>query len=103
MPRPAGSPESQIKKLETGFDAGGAASLQNALEVALGPLRGVPPYGQREVHILMAALSTCDPGSIADTIKTCKEQRVRVSIVGAWHQPACSTRFTLQCATCAAS
>ncbi len=35
-----------------------------------------------EVLVLFAALSTCDPGNILDSIKAAKQQRVRVSIVG---------------------
>ena len=32
--------------------------------------------------ILFAALSTCDPGNILETIRAAKQQRVRVSVVG---------------------
>ena len=35
-----------------------------------------------QVLILFAALSTCDPGNILETIRAAKQQRVRVSIVG---------------------
>jgi hypothetical protein len=44
------------------MDAGGDASLQNALEVAVEALKDIPPYGHREVLFLLAALTTCDPG-----------------------------------------
>ncbi|KAL6762870.1 Ssl1-like-domain-containing protein [Haematococcus lacustris] len=79
----SGSPESQIRRLEAAqLGAEGAASLQNALDMSVASLRNIPPYGHREVLILFAALSTCDPGSIFDSIKAAKEAKVRVSVVG---------------------
>ena len=35
-----------------------------------------------QVLILLAALSTCDPGNILDTIAAAKEAKVRVSVIG---------------------
>lgn len=35
-----------------------------------------------QVLIVFAAMSTCDPGNIRDTIKAAKEARCRVSVVG---------------------
>lgn len=35
-----------------------------------------------QVLILLAALSTCDPGDILETIAAVKQKKVRVSIVG---------------------
>ncbi|CAK0742284.1 hypothetical protein CVIRNUC_001385 [Coccomyxa viridis] len=78
----AGSPEAHIAKLQGAMDAGGDASLQNAMNVALDSLKSIPPYGHREVLILFAALSTCDPGNVMDAVKAAKERNVRVSIVG---------------------
>ena len=42
----------------------------------------IPPYGSREVLVLLSSLSTCDPGSIVDAIKTTKASNLRVSILG---------------------
>lgn len=50
----------------------GQASLQNALDVASGALADVPTYGLREVLILFAGLSTCDPGEISHSIAATK-------------------------------
>lgn len=40
---------------------GGDLSLQNALDQVVASLRGVPPYGTREMLVLQSALATCDP------------------------------------------
>lgn len=78
----SGSPEAQVKKLGEGLDAGGSASLQNALDLAVQTLQVVPPYGHREVLVIFSALSTCDPGNIFDTIKNCHDHNIRASVVG---------------------
>ena len=36
----------------------------------------------RQVLVLFAALSTCDPGNVLDAVKAAKGARLRVSIVG---------------------
>ena len=41
--------EAHISKLKEGVDAGGDASLQNGLDMAVASLKSVPPYGHREV------------------------------------------------------
>ncbi len=76
------SPEVHIQKLKSSLDTGGAASLQNGLDLAVESLRRIPPYGHREVLVLLAALSSCDPGNILDSIKAAKSNKVRVSVVG---------------------
>lgn len=76
------SPELHIEKLKANIDTSGDASLQNGLETALETLSGVPPYGHKEILVLFAALATCDPGSISDTIAAARKARVRVSVVG---------------------
>eukprot|EP00879_Flechtneria_rotunda_P016374 GHRR01017131.1.p1 GENE.GHRR01017131.1~~GHRR01017131.1.p1 ORF type:complete len:394 (+),score=126.77 GHRR01017131.1:120-1301(+) len=79
----SGSPEAQIDKLnQFGMDAGGDASLQNGLEMGLDLLGTVPPYGHREMLVIMAALSTVDPGRVEDSIHKCREAKIRVSVVG---------------------
>jgi transcription initiation factor TFIIH subunit 2 len=76
------SPEVHIQKLKNSLDTGGSASLQNGLDLAVESLRRIPPYGHREVLVLLAALSSCDPGNILDSIKAAKTNKVRVSVVG---------------------
>lgn len=56
---------------------GGAASLQNCLELGLELLGGVPPYGSRELLLLSASLSSVDPGRVEDSIAAVKEARIR--------------------------
>ena len=41
--------EAHIAKLQGAMDAGGDASLQNAMNVAVESLKSIPPYGHREV------------------------------------------------------
>lgn len=77
-----GSPEAHIKALMSKLECSGDASLQNALELVHEYLNEVPSYGHREALILYSALSTCDPGDIMETIKKCKNSKIRSSIVG---------------------
>ena len=57
-----------LKKLQE-MACRGEPSLQNSLEVALSSLRHLPPHTSREVIIIFAALTTCDPGEIQTTLK----------------------------------
>ena len=45
-------------------------------------LRRLPSHGTREVLIVMASLTTCDPGDIQTTIEGLKSERVRCSMIG---------------------
>jgi hypothetical protein len=45
--------EAHIAKLQGALDAGGDASLQNAMNLAIESLRSIPPYGHREVLLLL--------------------------------------------------
>ena len=47
--------EAHIAKLQGAMDAGGDASLQNAMNVAVDSLKSIPPYGHREVLTLSQA------------------------------------------------
>eukprot|EP01018_Ginkgo_biloba_P014436 Gb_10178 [translate_table: standard] len=78
----SGSPEAHIKALRSKLESGGDPSLQNSLDLAHSYLSQIPSYGHREVLILYSALSTCDPGDIMDSIKKCKEAKMRCSVVG---------------------
>jgi transcription initiation factor TFIIH subunit 2 len=60
----------------------GQPSLQNALNLACEQLKFVPPYGTREILVVMSALCTIDPGDIFATIEDLKREKVSVSIVG---------------------
>jgi hypothetical protein len=57
--------------------SGGDASLQNGLELCQELMLGVPPYGHKEVLMLMAALSIVDPGRVEDSIQACKAAHIR--------------------------
>ncbi|KAK9821495.1 hypothetical protein WJX74_003082 [Apatococcus lobatus] len=76
------SPEFHINKLRSNLDAGGDASLMNGLDMAVDSLKAIPSYGHREVLVLFAALSTCDPGNIQDSVKSAQQHKCRVSCIG---------------------
>ncbi|KAK3238929.1 General transcription factor IIH subunit 2 [Cymbomonas tetramitiformis] len=79
----SGSPEAHLAALRNSLkDPGGDISLQNALEAARMPLSQIPPYGTREIIIVLSGLSTCDPGDIFTTIEACSKGKVRCSVVG---------------------
>jgi transcription initiation factor TFIIH subunit 2 len=60
--------------------SGGEFSLQNGLEVAGRSLGHQPGHGSREVVILTAALSTCDPGHVlTETLPQLTQSNIRVS------------------------
>jgi transcription initiation factor TFIIH subunit 2 len=60
----------------------GEPSLQNSLERAMNGLKNMPAHSSREVLVLFGSLTTCDPGDIQKTIKSLKENNIRVSIIG---------------------
>lgn len=62
--------------------ASGAASLQNALNVAKKNLAAVPPYAMKEIIVCYGSLSTCDPGDIHSTIESLVTEKIRCSAVG---------------------
>ncbi|GAX11145.1 transcription initiation factor TFIIH subunit 2 [Fistulifera solaris] len=69
----------QVASTQTPHQAG-EFSLQNGLEVAGRSLGHQPRHGSREVVVLTAALSTCDPGYIlTDTLPKLKQAHIRVS------------------------
>lgn len=53
-------------------DLEGGISLQNGLKLAQECLTRVPLHGHRELLCLVAALSTCDPGDVHETVKELK-------------------------------
>jgi len=58
----------------------GEASLQNALELARESLHALPSFTSREVVLLSASLSTCDPGDIHMTIAALRRDKLRTSV-----------------------
>lgn len=78
----SGNPLDQASKLLKPTEKGGEFSLQNALMSALSSLRHVPPYGTREVLVLMGSVSTSDPSDIASTIAELKKENIRCSVIG---------------------
>eukprot|EP00963_Diacronema_lutheri_P002227 scaffold148_cov341-Pavlova_lutheri.AAC.35 len=78
------SPESHVEALRTAAKrTGGSASVQNGLMVAQRALSGAPPYAKREAVLLLAAITSCDPGDIKSTIGDTKKERIACSVVGA--------------------
>ena len=45
------------------------------------PFRQTPPYGSKEVLVIMGALHTTDPGDIFDSIKNVKADNIRCSVM----------------------
>lgn len=87
----SGNPDVHIRQLES-LEVRGDASLQNGIDAAVAALRSVPPYGHREVLVIMSALSTVDPGDIMASIKAAAAHRVRASLVSvAAHVRICET------------
>lgn len=71
---------SQLAMSEGGPNAGGEFSLQNGIELVGRSLGHQPRHGSREIVILTAALSSCDPGYIlTDTIPKIERANIRVS------------------------
>nr|XP_023421546.1 general transcription factor IIH subunit 2 [Cavia porcellus] len=60
----------------------GEPSLYNSLSMAMQTLKHVPGHTNREVLIIFSSLTTCDPSTIYDLIKTLKAAKIRVSIIG---------------------
>jgi transcription initiation factor TFIIH subunit 2 len=59
---------------------GGEFSLQNGLEVAGRSLGHQPKHGSREIVVVTAALSTCDPGYLlTETLPKLQQAKIRVS------------------------
>ncbi|XP_028161804.1 general transcription factor IIH subunit 2 isoform X1 [Ostrinia furnacalis] len=60
----------------------GEPSLQNTLELAGRVLRPLPGHASRELLVLFASLTTCDPSDITTTIQTLKTDGIRCSVIG---------------------
>uniref|UniRef100_A0A7S3PG79 VWFA domain-containing protein n=1 Tax=Aplanochytrium stocchinoi TaxID=215587 RepID=A0A7S3PG79_9STRA len=79
----SGSPKIHLKAAASMKTTGeGDFSLQNALELAYTSLASIPQYGSREILVIQASLSTCDPGDIFETIDKLAKEKIRCSFVG---------------------
>lgn len=67
---------------ENGITLTGEPSLQNSLEICQRTLKQMPKHASREVLIIMGSLTTCDPGSLYDTINELKTEGIRCSTIG---------------------
>ncbi|XP_062517364.1 general transcription factor IIH subunit 2-like [Corticium candelabrum] len=77
-----GNPYHHVNKLKEVASCRGEPSLQNAMEMALQSLKHVPSHVCREIIIVMASLTTCDPGDILDTCESLVAHRIQCNIVG---------------------
>ncbi|KEQ99248.1 hypothetical protein AUEXF2481DRAFT_36561 [Aureobasidium subglaciale EXF-2481] len=80
----SGNPNDHITALKElrNTEPKGAASLQNALDMARAALYHTPSHGTREVVIILGALSSSDPGDIHATINACVRDKLRVTVIG---------------------
>ncbi|XP_047503667.1 general transcription factor IIH subunit 2 [Pieris napi] len=60
----------------------GEPSLQNTLELAGRVLKPLPAHASRELLVLFASLTTCDPGDISVTVQNLKNEGIRCSVIG---------------------
>nr|NP_001071980.1 zinc finger protein [Ciona intestinalis]BAE93308.1 zinc finger protein [Ciona intestinalis] len=60
----------------------GEPSLQNSLELCAKSLKHMPSHTSKEILVVMGSLTTCDPGSIHDTITQIAKQSIRCSVIG---------------------
>ncbi|CAM2712813.1 unnamed protein product [Rotaria socialis] len=66
---------------ETYQECEGEASIQTALEMGLQTLKHMPKYSSREMLFVLGCLTTCDPANILQTLKICKENEIRCSVI----------------------
>jgi transcription initiation factor TFIIH subunit 2 len=75
------SPEQHIQAMRQCTEQGGDFSLQNALDLARDTLSEIPPYGSREVLMLLSALSTVDPGDVALSVDAAQAAHLTCSLI----------------------
>ncbi|BES96995.1 unnamed protein product [Nesidiocoris tenuis] len=82
----SGNVKKHLEILKTNFSSptacSGEPSLQNALELAKSTLKHMPPHAIREILVIMASLTSCDPGDINATVQSLKNIGIRVSVIG---------------------
>jgi transcription initiation factor TFIIH subunit 2 len=59
----------------------GEPSIQNLLELALAMFKSLGKGGTRELFIISASLTSCDPGSIEKSIEKMKTEQIRCSVI----------------------
>ncbi|KAF9529385.1 Ssl1-like-domain-containing protein [Crepidotus variabilis] len=79
----SGNPQEVLKSISdrVKLEPVGEPSLQNAIEMARNNMSHLPTHSSREILILFGSLTTCDPGNIHDTLDTCVQNKIRISIV----------------------
>ena len=77
----SGNPKYHENRLGVEEAAGGDASIQNVIHLALNVLSHIPEYGTKELLIVYNSLKTRDPGNIFDTISEAKRLKLRVNII----------------------
>ncbi|XP_030040995.1 general transcription factor IIH subunit 2 isoform X2 [Manduca sexta] len=80
----SGNVRKHIKAVQglTNLSLTGEPSLQNTLEMAGRVLKPLPGHASRELLVLFASLTTCDPSDINVTIQTLKTEGIRCSVIG---------------------
>lgn len=59
----------------------GNLSLQNSFQVALKLFEGVPSHAHREMLVISASLTNCDPDDIGITVEKLVSNRVQVNAI----------------------
>ncbi|KAG9354377.1 hypothetical protein JZ751_001084 [Albula glossodonta] len=80
----AGNPRKHVEALRKAVDTPcvGEPSLYNSLSLAMQTLKHMPGHTSREILIIFSSLTTCDPANIYELVKTLKERKIRVSVIG---------------------
>ena len=86
--------EAHISKLKEGLDAGGDASLQNGLDLAVAALKSVPPYGHREVSLQHSiTCNACDACDACHAWDACHAVNMHHMLDRLYLVPSCSISY----------
>jgi len=55
--------------------------IRPALSPPLSPSSQIPPYGSREILLVLSSLSTVDPGDLHETIAACHSSHISCSVI----------------------
>lgn len=79
----SGNPAEHIRALKRkeSRDCVGEPSLQNALEMARASFAHLPQKGNRELLVIMASLTSCDPKNVHETIENCSKDQIRATVI----------------------
>mmetsp|Transcript_11104 Transcript_11104/g.14460 ORF Transcript_11104/g.14460 Transcript_11104/m.14460 type:complete len:405 (-) Transcript_11104:72-1286(-) len=79
----SGSPKIHLKAAASLKTTGeGDFSLQNALELAFTSLSSIPQYGCKEIIVIQAALSSCDPDDVFKTVEKLAKGKIQCNFIG---------------------